>query len=72
MFQTALGTRHSDGHWETSLLGSYHNAKNAVEKQRLKLEHPGEVACVTEDRVLGAIAVTRGMPCGIPLALNSS
>jgi pyruvate dehydrogenase phosphatase len=42
------------------VLSSNHNGKDASESERIKSEHPGEEECVLKDRVLGAIAVTRG------------
>lgn len=43
-------------------LSSYHNGTDQSERERLMEEHPGEAECVVDDRVLGAIAVTRGKP----------
>ncbi|GLB37218.1 putative protein serine threonine phosphatase 2C [Lyophyllum shimeji] len=59
--QAALGTRQADGRWETSVLSSYHNGANARERERVMSEHPGELECVIDGRVLGAIAVTRAI-----------
>jgi len=56
-----LGIRHPDGHWTSSRLSSYHNGENQAEKARIAAEHPGETDCIINDRVLGALAVTRGM-----------
>jgi pyruvate dehydrogenase phosphatase len=42
------------------VLSSNHNGKNTSESERIRSEHPGEEECVLKDRVLGAIAVTRG------------
>lgn len=42
------------------VLGAFHNGMNPEEVERLRFEHPGEPEVVTKDRVLGAIAVTRG------------
>ncbi|KAG5652237.1 hypothetical protein H0H81_005731 [Sphagnurus paluster] len=57
--QAALGARQSDGYWKTSLLSSHHNGTNLKEKEVILKEHPGESECIMDDRVLGAIAVTR-------------
>ncbi|KAF5386184.1 hypothetical protein D9615_002443 [Tricholomella constricta] len=57
----ALGIRQPDGRWETSILSSYHNGTDAAERERIKNEHPGESECIVDDRVLGAIAVTRAV-----------
>lgn len=37
-----------------------HNGNQAIEADRVRLEHPGEEEAVLRNRVLGAIAVTRG------------
>lgn len=43
-------------------MSSNHNGNNNVEVARIRKEHPGEHGqCVSNDRVLGAIAVTRGI-----------
>ncbi|KAG5646316.1 hypothetical protein DXG03_003913 [Asterophora parasitica] len=59
--QAALGVREADGDWRSTLLSSYHNGSNVVEQERVKSEHPGEPEAILEDRVLGAIAVTRAV-----------
>ena len=44
------------------MLSSFHNGRNENETERIRSEHPGEEeSCVSNNRVLGAIAVTRGM-----------
>jgi pyruvate dehydrogenase phosphatase len=55
-----LAYKQPSGYWEALRLSSYHNGMNSAEKQRIIEEHPGEAECIVEDRVLGAIAVTRG------------
>ena len=55
-----LGIRHPDGHWTASRLSSYHNGVNPAEKTKITAEHPGEADCIVNDRILGALAVTRG------------
>jgi pyruvate dehydrogenase phosphatase len=55
-----LGIRHPDGHWTASQLSSYHNGINHAEKTKITAEHPGETDCIINDRILGALAVTRG------------
>ncbi|KAG6853369.1 hypothetical protein C0991_004928 [Blastosporella zonata] len=59
--QAALGVHQPDGSWETLLLSSFHNGKNASEKELFSRDHPGEAECVIDDRVLGALAVTRAI-----------
>lgn len=56
-----LGSKAASGEWETTLLSANHNGADAAEVARIRNEHPGESECVLRDRVLGAIAVTRGM-----------
>lgn len=41
-------------------MSSNHNGNDQGEVTRLRLEHPGERNVISDDRVLGAIAVTRG------------
>jgi pyruvate dehydrogenase phosphatase len=55
-----LGICYPDGHWAASRLSSFHNGENHAEKTKIKTEHPGEADCIINDRVLGALAVTRG------------
>ncbi|CAA7259279.1 unnamed protein product [Cyclocybe aegerita] len=55
-----LGTREG-GEWKTRVLSTAHNGENAAEAERVRSEHPGEAACILDDRVLGAIAVTRAI-----------
>ncbi|KAJ3504247.1 hypothetical protein NLJ89_g8036 [Agrocybe chaxingu] len=55
-----LGTREG-GEWKTRVLSTAHNGENAVEVERIRSEHPGEAECILDDRVLGAIAVTRAV-----------
>jgi pyruvate dehydrogenase phosphatase len=50
-----------DGNWCGTLLTSNHNGENEAEVKRVREEHPGENECILRDRVLGAIAVTRGV-----------
>lgn len=59
--RTVLGTRTSSNTWISSLLSSNHNANNKTEVARIRQEHPDEHQCVLHDRVLGSIAVTRGI-----------
>jgi pyruvate dehydrogenase phosphatase len=59
--QAVLGTKVSSKEWKASLLSSNHNGNDQEEVARLRLEHPGEREVILEDRVLGAIAVTRAI-----------
>ena len=59
---TVLGYKVADGSLRTKLLSSFHNGYEKAEVNRIREEHPGESECILDDRVLGAIAVTRGMP----------
>ena len=56
-----LGTKTPNGTWRATPLTVNHNGGNAAEVQRVQDEHPGEKECILRDRVLGAIAVTRGI-----------
>ncbi|KAG0703222.1 protein serine threonine phosphatase 2C [Suillus ampliporus] len=58
--QAVLGTKNSNGAWDAAILSVNHNGKNPAEVARIRNEHPGESECIKYDRVLGAIAVTRG------------
>lgn len=60
-FWTVLSTQDSSGSWVSVILSSDHNGMNSVEAARIRKEHPGEHQCVWNGRVLGAIAVTRGI-----------
>ena len=56
-----LGRRGSNGKWATTILSAYHNGTEQSEVDRVKTEHPQEPEVIVDDRVLGVIAVTRGM-----------
>lgn len=60
-YSSVLGFKKPSGEWEASLLSSNHNGVNEIEVERIRKAHPGEEECILDDRVLGAIAVTRGM-----------
>lgn len=57
---SVLGTKAQSGQWEAHVLSSTHNGENPTEALKVQKQHPGEAECVLENRVLGAIAVTRG------------
>jgi len=59
--QAVLGTKGPSGPWKASLLSTNHNGTDQGEVERLRFEHPGEDEVVLNDRVLGAIAVTRAI-----------
>ncbi|KAJ7223727.1 phosphatase 2C-like domain-containing protein [Mycena haematopus] len=59
--QCVLGAKTASGEWQTTVLSSNHNGADATEVARIRNEHPGEDECILNDRVLGAIAVTRAM-----------
>ena len=57
-----LGRRRKEGGGGLvgEVLSANHNGREEGEVKRIMEEHPGESECVLRDRVLGAIAVTRG------------
>ncbi|KAG8730080.1 hypothetical protein FRC10_003144 [Ceratobasidium sp. 414] len=55
-----LGVKLSNGQWEARDLIPPHNGSNPREMQNVRDAHPGEPNVTARDRVLGAIAVTRG------------
>lgn len=55
-----LGTKNSNGTWNATVLSVNHSGTNPTEVARIHKEHPNEPECIKFDRVLGAIAVTRG------------
>jgi pyruvate dehydrogenase phosphatase len=61
-FVIVLGTKEFSGAWKASILSSFHNGGDTEETARIRREHPGELECISHDRVLGAIALTRGTP----------
>ena len=58
--QLVLCTRNLLGAWEVETLSNQHNARNEVEADRVRKEHPNEGECIHESRTLGLITVTRG------------
>ncbi|PPQ89566.1 hypothetical protein CVT25_012238 [Psilocybe cyanescens] len=56
-----LGVKGPSGEWSAEVLSRAHNGENEVEAETVRQEHPGESECVLDDRVLGAIAVTRAL-----------
>lgn len=47
--------------WNVSILSANHNAAIPSEIEALRSAHPGESEAVLNDRVLGGIAITRGL-----------
>ncbi|KAF8647138.1 hypothetical protein AX16_006969 [Volvariella volvacea WC 439] len=47
--------------WEVMLLSGYHNASDPFEEERIRNEHPNEHECIVDERILGALAVTRAI-----------
>jgi pyruvate dehydrogenase phosphatase len=60
-----LGTQSSPEEWELEDIDGNHNAGNPQEAALVREQHPGEDDCIMETnwgtRVLGAMAVTRGL-----------
>ncbi|KAH9485310.1 Protein phosphatase 2C-like protein C10F6.17c [Psilocybe cubensis] len=56
-----LGLKEISGEWNAQVLSKAHNGENDVEEERVRQEHPGEEECMMDNRVLGAIAVTRAI-----------
>lgn len=56
-----IGQRQADGTLAAEILTSLLNGSNSSEVERLKSEHPGEEEVALNGRVLGLIAVFRGM-----------
>jgi pyruvate dehydrogenase phosphatase len=57
-----MGTKDKEsGQWQSTILSSFHNGEDPAEADKIKREHPNEPECFFDERVLGAIAVTRCM-----------
>ena len=57
-----LGVRPDDGKdWDVSLLSANHHAALPSEAEAIRLAHPEESGAIINDRVLGGIAITRGL-----------
>ncbi|EGN96297.1 hypothetical protein SERLA73DRAFT_94425 [Serpula lacrymans var. lacrymans S7.3] len=57
--QGTVITETSPDEWKIDILTTVHNGDNHLEVRRVKREHPGELDCVRDGRVLGAIAPFR-------------
>lgn len=60
-----LGVQLPNGGWEARDLIAPQNGGNPEELQKVRDAHPGEPDVTRKDRVLGAIAVTRGIQFNI-------
>ena len=49
----------NDDNWDVETLTTDHNGDNDAEVERVLQAHPGEPECVTDRRVLGALAPFR-------------
>jgi urea transporter len=56
-----LGIRADDSTWDVSVLSANHHAAIPSEIETLRSTHPGESEVVLNNRVLGGIAITRGL-----------
>lgn len=56
-----LGTRSDIGDWDVFILSANHNATVPSEIETLQSAHPGESEVALNNRVLGGIAITRGL-----------
>ena len=65
-----LGARNGLGGWDVNILSKRHNASNEVEADRIRAEHLGEVECISQNRTLGLIALTRGEQTPFFLSIN--
>ena len=59
---SVIGTKdRGSGQWHSTVLSSFHNGESLAEADKVRTAHPNEAECFLEERVLGAIAVTRCM-----------
>ena len=56
-----LGVRTDDSAWDVSVLSANHHAAVPSEIETLQSAHPGESEVILNNRVLGGIAITRGL-----------
>lgn len=56
-----LGIRADDSTWDVSILSANHHAAIPSEIETLRSAHPGESEVILNNRVLGGIAITRGL-----------
>lgn len=55
-----LAKKKPSGGWSGAVVNSLHNGSNPLERQRIMREHIGEHTCVSDSRVIGYLAPTRG------------
>ena len=60
-----MGTKGPDG-WITQVITANHNGSNPAQVQAVKDAHPDEPDVMARNRVLGALAVTRGEEISSP------
>lgn len=56
-----LGVRAPHGAWDVSVLSANHHAAIPSEIEALRSAHPGESEVILNNRVLGGLAITRGL-----------
>jgi len=59
--EAVLGEKGSSGDHKASILTSLHNATIAAERERIRVDHPGEEEAILNNRVLGALEPTRAI-----------
>ncbi|KAI9569568.1 phosphatase 2C-like domain-containing protein [Boletus coccyginus] len=59
--QAVLARKSPSGEWSGFAVNALHNGNNPLESQRIKREHAGEHACVSDNRVIGYLAPTRAI-----------
>jgi len=56
-----IGSKSESGSWTSKVASTSHNGENKDAAAQVIAAHPGEHECMLDNRVIGAIAVTRGM-----------
>ncbi|KAG9316523.1 phosphatase 2C-like domain-containing protein [Chiua virens] len=59
--QAVLARTSASGDWSGTIVNALHNGNNPLECQRIMREHSGEQTSVSENRVIGYLAPTRGI-----------
>ncbi|KZP34532.1 protein serine/threonine phosphatase 2C [Athelia psychrophila] len=59
--QAVYGRRNSCGGWNATLVNPLHDVENKSEVRRIHSEHPGEVECIVDKRVIGFLTPTRAI-----------
>lgn len=70
LLSTVLGTQEPSGEWSAKVLSFSHNGDETAEANKMREQHPGEPQCIKDNRVLGAIAVTRGQLIAPQMTIN--